>query len=66
MMGMYSVHAHVVYLVYVEDDWYVHCTCTCIVYLVYVEDDGYVHCKCTCSIPSICRGWWVCTLYMYM
>ena len=65
MMGMYTVHVHVVYLVYVEDDGYVHCTWH-VVYLVYVEDDGYVQCTCTCSIPSICREWWVCTVYMHM
>ena len=38
--------------------YYVH-----VQYLVYVEDGGYV--LCTCKIPSICRGWWVCTMYMY-
>ena len=32
-------------------------------YLVYVENGGYV--QCTCTIPSICRGWWVCTVRFF-
>ena len=80
MIGMYIVHVHEEYLVYVEFDGYVQYIIH-VVYLVYAEYDGYVqyivhvvylvheeddgYVLCTSTIPSICKGWWVCSMYMY-